>query len=104
MQERSRELTGQATVFEDLDRGFGRTGIQSFALEGILGELQVCQRIHAALSYCKHCLALAHTKLPTACQHGQHSVPAMLQLSFTAYVSGGLDTLKQHLHKPLPVF
>ena len=42
MQERSSRLTGQGAVLEELDRGFSRTGIQSFALEGILGELQVC--------------------------------------------------------------
>ena len=28
-------------MLEELDKGFGRTGVQSFALEGLLGELQV---------------------------------------------------------------
>ena len=51
MQDRSGELTGQAAVLEELDRGFSRTGIQSFALEGILGELQVWQRVHASFKF-----------------------------------------------------
>lgn len=29
-------------MLEELDKGFSRTGVQSFALEGLLGELQVC--------------------------------------------------------------
>ena len=61
MQERSSNLTGQAAVLEDLDRGFSRTGIQSFALEGILGELQVCQRESFTSTLCNHCFALAET-------------------------------------------
>ena len=72
MQERSGKLTGQAAVLEDLDRGFSRTGIQSFALEGILGELQVWQRVHAPLCLCKHCPSLADTKTPEVLQHRQH--------------------------------
>ena len=61
MQERSGELTGQAAVLEELDRGFSRTGIQSFALEGILGELQVWQRVHASLNLCnKYCPSCSH--------------------------------------------
>ena len=28
-------------MLEELDKGFSRTGVQSFALEGLLGELQV---------------------------------------------------------------
>ncbi len=41
MQERQGELAGQVSVLEELDKGFSRTGVQSFALEGLLGELQV---------------------------------------------------------------
>ena len=59
MQERSSRLTGQGAVLEELDRGFSRTGIQSFALEGILGELQVWQHVHASLSLRKYCPSLA---------------------------------------------
>ena len=33
-------------MLEELDKGFSRTGVQSFALEGLLGELQV--RVTAA--------------------------------------------------------
>ncbi len=42
MQERQGDLKGQVSVLEELDKGFSRTGVQSFALEGLLGELQVC--------------------------------------------------------------
>lgn len=42
MQSRQGELAGQVSMLEELDKGLGRTGVQSFALEGILGELQVC--------------------------------------------------------------
>ena len=31
----------QVGLWGEVDRGFGRTGVQSFALEGVLGELQV---------------------------------------------------------------
>ena len=41
MQERQGVLAGRVSVLEELDKGFSRTGVQSFALEGILGELQV---------------------------------------------------------------
>ena len=40
-QRRQGDLTGQVGMLEELDKGFSRTGVQSFALEGILGELQV---------------------------------------------------------------
>ena len=32
----------EADLYAELDEAFSRTGIQSYALEGILGELQVC--------------------------------------------------------------
>jgi hypothetical protein len=35
-------------MLEELDKGFSRTGVQSFALEGILGELQVLTSCHIA--------------------------------------------------------
>jgi len=31
----------QVGLWGEVDRAFGRTGVQSFALEGVLGELQV---------------------------------------------------------------
>ncbi len=31
----------QVDLWGEVDRAFGRTGVQSFALEGVLGELQV---------------------------------------------------------------
>lgn len=39
---RRADLAGLVSTLAELDMGFGRTGVQSFALEGILGELQVC--------------------------------------------------------------
>ncbi len=35
------DLGRQVSVLAELDAGFSRTGVQSYALEGILGELQV---------------------------------------------------------------
>ncbi|KAA6423047.1 MAG: hypothetical protein FRX49_07035 [Trebouxia sp. A1-2] len=35
----------QVGMWAEVDRGFGRTGVQSFALEGVLGELQVLQQL-----------------------------------------------------------
>ncbi|BDA43190.1 probable DNA double-strand break repair Rad50 ATPase [Coccomyxa sp. Obi] len=37
---RRADLAGLVSMLAELDAGFGRTGVQSFALEGILGELQ----------------------------------------------------------------
>ncbi|KAL0033719.1 hypothetical protein WJX77_002381 [Trebouxia sp. C0004] len=34
------DLQQQVCLWGEVDRGFGRTGVQSFALEGVLGELQ----------------------------------------------------------------
>ncbi|KAL0053768.1 hypothetical protein WJX82_010500 [Trebouxia sp. C0006] len=34
------DLQQQVSLWGEVDRGFGRTGVQSFALEGVLGELQ----------------------------------------------------------------
>ncbi|KAL0029555.1 hypothetical protein WJX79_003952 [Trebouxia sp. C0005] len=34
------DLQQQVGMWAEVDRGFGRTGVQSFALEGVLGELQ----------------------------------------------------------------
>ena len=48
--ERGGVLRAQAEMLGHLDAAFGRTGVQSFALEGILGELQV--PVHAALNAC----------------------------------------------------
>jgi len=49
MQERQGVLAGRVGVLEELDKGFSRTGVQSFALEGILGELQVLLTARTAL-------------------------------------------------------
>ena len=49
MQERQGVLVGKVSVLEELDKGFSRTGVQSFALEGILGELQVLLTARTAL-------------------------------------------------------
>ena len=35
----------QTSWLTELDAAFSRTGIQSFAVEGVLGELQVCSSI-----------------------------------------------------------
>lgn len=42
-QERQVALSQEMKVLSELDSGFSRTGVQSFALEGILGDLQVCK-------------------------------------------------------------
>lgn len=34
----------ESSWLKELDTAFGRTGVQSFALEGVLGELQVYSR------------------------------------------------------------
>ena len=34
-------LQSEVEVWGEVERGFGRTGVQSFAIEGVLGELQV---------------------------------------------------------------
>ena len=34
-------LQSEVGVWGEVERGFGRTGVQSFAIEGVLGELQV---------------------------------------------------------------
>ena len=96
MQERVSKLTGQVAVLEDLDRGFSRTGIQSFALEGILGELQVCQHVHATLSSCNCCPALADIDV----QQRSSMVCTHFYSSSTAYRTGSLDTFKEHQHNP----
>ena len=49
MQEHQGVLAGKVSVLEELDKGFSRTGVQSFALEGILGELQVLLTARTAL-------------------------------------------------------
>ena len=41
IQEEARRWTQEASHLKELDTAFGRGGIQSFALEGVLGELQV---------------------------------------------------------------
>ena len=51
VQKRQGELAGQASMLEELDKGFSRTGVQSFALEGILGELQVFRSGHFACTF-----------------------------------------------------
>jgi len=43
----------QVGLWGEVDRGFGRTGVQSFALEGVLGELQVTFQSVARLEHCK---------------------------------------------------
>lgn len=48
VQKRQGELAGQVSMLEELDKGFSRIGVQSFALEGILGELQVDTSGHFA--------------------------------------------------------
>ena len=40
---RRSDLARIVSTLAELDAGFSRTGVQSFALEGILGELQVCR-------------------------------------------------------------
>lgn len=39
--DRRGDVGRQVSMLAELDTGFSRTGVQSFALEGILGELQV---------------------------------------------------------------
>ena len=48
------DLGHQVSTLAELDAGFGRTGVQSYALEGILGELQVGSSTykHRAASCC----------------------------------------------------
>lgn len=41
LDDRRADLARLVSTLAELDAGFGRTGMQSFALEGILGELQV---------------------------------------------------------------
>lgn len=46
----------QVGMWAEVDRGFGRTGVQSFALEGVLGELQVIVESVACEELCKQAL------------------------------------------------
>lgn len=41
VQQRCESLTSQVAWLGEVDTAFGRTGIQNFVLEGLLGELQV---------------------------------------------------------------
>lgn len=41
LQVQKRSLQSEVGVWGEVERGFGRTGVQSFAIEGVLGELQV---------------------------------------------------------------
>ena len=50
-QKHQRDLAGQVGMLEELDKGFSRIGVQSFALEGILGELQVLTTQATLLPY-----------------------------------------------------
>ncbi len=43
------DLARLVSTLAELDAGFSRTGVQSFALEGILGELQVCRLTNDAM-------------------------------------------------------
>ena len=43
-------LQSEVGVWGEVERGFGRTGVQSFAIEGVLGELQVSFTLPRQLS------------------------------------------------------
>lgn len=46
----------QVSLWGEVDRGFGRTGVQSFALEGVLGELQVINQSIVLVGHSKQIL------------------------------------------------
>ena len=49
VQQRQESLTSQVARLGEVDTAFGRTGIQNFVLEGLLGELQVEAKIISVL-------------------------------------------------------
>lgn len=69
----------QVSLWGEVDRGFGRTGVQSFALEGVLGELQV---INQSIVLVGHCKQILHLLLMMACtgQPAWYSGPSAITL------------------------
>lgn len=45
-------LQSEVGVWGEVDRALGRTGVQSFAIEGVLGELQVGSTKVLSTAYC----------------------------------------------------
>ena len=74
-QERQGELAGQVSILEELDKGFSRTGVQSFALEGLLGELQVSLSWRACIGLTFRPSATSKITQLHCLSQGQHMVP-----------------------------